>query len=388
MKRDILEGTNCCVIIPTYNNAQTLGLVITEILEFTQHIVVVNDGSTDGTSEILGTYTNIEVVSYSRNKGKGFALRTGFNTALNRGYHYAITIDSDGQHKAADLYRFVEKLNDNPNSLIIGARNLTQDNVPAKSNFGNKFSNFWVKAETGYVLPDTQSGYRLYPIKALSSLSFFSMKFEFEIEVLAKAAWSGVELTYVPVDVYYAPKEERISHFRPFKDFLRISVVNTILITLAFIYYWPRNIIRKFRQKSFRQLVKDEILASKETNYKIAAAIGFGIFMGIMPVWGYQLLIGFFLAHLLKLNKTLFFIFANISLPPMIPFILYLSYITGGFVLNQGGWQLPIPQEVTLDFVWQNLEQYLVGAVIFATAAGLVVAATSYILLTVFRKGR
>lgn len=386
--RDILANTGCCVIVPTYNNEQTIGSVIDSLLEYTQQILVVNDGSVDSTSDILRKYESIEVVGYSRNRGKGLALRTGFKKAVELGYSHAITIDSDGQHKASDLPKFVAHLKAHPNAIIIGARNMTVDNVPAKSSFGNRFSNFWVKVETGFDMPDTQSGYRLYPIKLLDDINFYSRKYEFEIEVLAKAAWAGIELTYIPIDVYYPPQEERVSHFRPFKDFFRISVVNTILVTLAFAWYWPRNIVRRYRKKGFKQAMREDVFGADESNLKVAIAIGYGVFMGIVPIWGYQLLVGFALAHLLKINKAIFFIFANISLPPMIPLILYLSYATGGLLLNQEAWQLHLPDEFTFEMVWQDLEQYLIGAVMFATVAGLFFFLLGFSVLSFLRKGK
>lgn len=385
---DILANTGCCVIVPTYNNAQTIRQVIDNLLEYTQQIVVVNDGSVDKTPDILRGYDMIHVTGYSKNRGKGVALRTGFKKAVELGYTHAITIDSDGQHLASDLPKFAEQLKTYPNAIIIGARNMTVDNVPAKSSFGNRFSNFWVKVETGFDLPDTQSGYRLYPIKALNDIRFFSRKYEFEIEVLAKAAWAGIELMCIPIEVYYPPQEERISHFRPFKDFTRISILNTILVTLAFAWYWPRNIVRRYRKKGFRQVIREDVLGSNESNFKIALAIGYGIFMGIVPIWGYQLLVGFALAHLLKINKAIFFVFANISLPPMIPFILYLSYATGGMLLNQEAWQLSLPDTFTFETVWQDLEQYLIGAVAFATVAGMVFFLGSFAILSIMRKGK
>jgi len=388
MTPDLLDHKACCVLIPTYNNAHALESVIESVLVYTRHLIVVNDGSTDATPEILARFPQINSTGYQQNRGKGFALRTGFKLAVEKGYDYVITIDSDGQHKAYDLHKFADMLPAHPNALIIGARNMNQSSVPTKSSFGNKFSNFWVTVETGYKLPDTQSGYRLYPVKALSKLHFFSRKYEFEIEVLAKAAWSGIELLYVPVDVYYPSKEERVSHFRPFKDFFRISVVNTILCILAFGNYWPRNYVRKYRQKSFKQILKEDIFKATESNFKIASAIGFGIFMGILPVWGYQLIIGFTLAHLLKLNKTTFFVFANISLPPMIPFILYASYITGGALMGEFSWTLPVPSEMTFDFVFQNIGQYLIGACAMAVVAGALFFTVSYALLTIFRGKR
>ncbi|HQI04615.1 MAG TPA: glycosyltransferase family 2 protein, partial [bacterium] len=157
----------CCVIIPTYNNSGTLSSIISGVLKFTDSVIVVNDGSTDGTSDILKQFQDITVVTHEVNKGKGIALRTGFKKAVELDLDYAVTIDSDGQHNPEDLPNFIEKIEKEPGSLIVGARNMEQSTVPGKSSFGHKFSNFWYKVETGKDLPDTQSGYRLYPVKKL-----------------------------------------------------------------------------------------------------------------------------------------------------------------------------------------------------------------------------
>ena len=133
-----------CVLIPTYNNEQTLKSVIDSVLEFTTNILVVNDGSTDSTSQILSNYNNIKIVSYTQNQGKGFALRTGFKEAVQLGYDYAITIDSDGQHFAKDLPAFIQKLEEVGPCLIIGARNMNQESVLEinfqRFGFGQKLS--------------------------------------------------------------------------------------------------------------------------------------------------------------------------------------------------------------------------------------------------------
>ena len=109
--RDLFKLRKVCVLVPTYNNEQTLGAVIESILEYTNQIVVVNDGSTDATHHVLDRFTGILKVGYPENKGKGFALRAGFKRALEAGYEYAITIDSDGQHFAEDLPKFMKSLN-------------------------------------------------------------------------------------------------------------------------------------------------------------------------------------------------------------------------------------------------------------------------------------
>ncbi|MFH1160353.1 MAG: glycosyltransferase family 2 protein, partial [bacterium] len=107
-----MKELGCCVIIPTYNNAGTLEKVIRDVLEYTDSIIVVNDGSTDTTSEILSPVTShqspVTVITSPKNSGKGYALRQGFHFAIQQGYRYAITIDSDGQHFPEDIPKFIE----------------------------------------------------------------------------------------------------------------------------------------------------------------------------------------------------------------------------------------------------------------------------------------
>jgi glycosyltransferase involved in cell wall biosynthesis len=247
--REIFEQQKVCVIIPTYNNSGTIPEVLESVLAFTSQVIIVNDGSTDNTLLLLKKFPDVDVVSYDTNQGKGYALRQGFKRAVQSGYDYAITIDSDGQHFADDLPKFLEKLSDHPNAIIIGSRNMDQKSVPGKSNFGNKFSNFWFWVETGIKRNDTQSGYRLYPVKALQQATFFTRKYEFEIEVIVRSAWSGIEVVEVPVRVFYAEKSKRISHFRPFRDFSRITVLNTVLVLITFLYIKPRDFFRSFKKK-------------------------------------------------------------------------------------------------------------------------------------------
>jgi len=249
VSNDRFRQHKVCVLIPTYNNAGTLKGVLDSVMRYTDQVIVVNDGSTDDTQVILRAYPHLTNVSYAKNVGKGWALRQGFEKALTMGFDYVISIDSDGQHFAEDLPGFLDKLQEEPGSLNVGARNMEQSSVPGKSSFGHKFSNFWFWVETGIRLPDTQSGYRLYPVRKMSNIRFVTRKFEFEIEVLVRAAWSGIPMTSIPVKVFYAEKGKRVSHFRPFKDFTRISILNTILVTIALLYIKPRNFFRGLKKK-------------------------------------------------------------------------------------------------------------------------------------------
>ncbi len=376
---------NCSVLIPTYNNQNTLSDVIESVLKYTDRIIVVNDGATDRTEEILSRYSNITVVKHKLNKGKGVALRTGFKKALELGYRYVITIDSDGQHNPEELPAFLEKIEKEPDSLIVGARNMEQSSVPGKSSFGHKFSNFWYKVETGIDLPDTQSGYRLYPVEKLQGMKFFTNKFEFEIEVIVRAAWRGINVTSVPVSVVYFPEETRVTHFRPVRDFTRVSILNTVLVFLAFTIFRPLIYFRDLRKKSFKE-IKDDILGTKDPLHIVAASVGFGVFMGVTPFWGFQILIALAVSHLLKLNKALVVLSAHISLPPLIPFIIFISYLIGGVFFNNP--QSLIFEEITLESIYLNFIQYAIGAFALGTFLFVIFFCTTYYFVAMKRKKR
>ena len=130
-----IKELKCVVLIPTYNNEKTLKQVIDSVRLYSPNILVVNDGSTDSTAEILSREKDIHIISYTENKGKGFALKTGLREAINLGYKYAISIDSDGQHYADDIPVFINEIKNNPNSLLVGARNLQAENMPSKNTF-------------------------------------------------------------------------------------------------------------------------------------------------------------------------------------------------------------------------------------------------------------
>lgn len=177
------KALKCCVVVPTYNNAGTLADVIASVLDYSADVLVVNDGSTDGTTQILEQFASkIQVLTFDINRGKGMALRQGFEWALARGFDYVITIDSDGQHFASDIPVFLAEAAKGDQALVIGARNMGEVNVPGKSSFGNNFSNFWFEVETGLKLTDTQSGFRLYPVRAMENMRYLSRRFEFEVE--------------------------------------------------------------------------------------------------------------------------------------------------------------------------------------------------------------
>ena len=299
------------ILIPTYNNAGTLADVVQRALQQGLPVMVVNDGSTDGTASVLqhileremissaNNYadateiislsteeTGIEapditslpqndndaestdrvgfpvasalslaegkptlsVITHEVNQGKGVALKTGFQEALRLGYSYAVTLDADGQHHPEDVPVLMAQKGEK--TLVVGSRSIRGKD--GRSSFANEFSNFWFTLYTWIKLPDTQTGYRLYPLKSLPSLKLLSSRYEAELTLLVFSAWKGLKLVPVPVQVEYP--EDRVTHFRPGKDFTRISILNTLLLFVALFYGYPRTLLRKllclFRKNS------------------------------------------------------------------------------------------------------------------------------------------
>ncbi|MEX2483136.1 MAG: DUF2062 domain-containing protein [Brumimicrobium sp.] len=377
MLDDKVNNLEYCVVIPTYNNESTLKRVIDGVLDITDHVIIVNDGSTDSTKKILEPYKNITQIHFEKNVGKGYALRKGFEKALEIGYKHAITIDSDGQHYPEDISIFLEYLEKSTvDTIVIGARNMQQEGVPQKSSFGNKFSNFWFWFETGIRLTDTQSGFRLYPIHKMPK-KWFTKKFEFEIESIVRSAWNGIPVVNIPIQIKYDP-EERVSHFRPFKDFSRISVLNTFLVLVAIFYIKPRDFILKFKKKSLREFIIEDVIGSNDSPKVKSTSLALGVFIGIIPIWGLQTIVVLFLAISFRLNKLLAFAGSNISIPPMIPIIVITSLNIGGLVMNNTVSQ----EEVSTVVSFKNhLLEYIVGSFILAIIAAISVWVLSYFLI-------
>lgn len=383
-----LKTYRCCVVLPTYNNQKTLQRVIDGVLVYTMDILVVNDGSTDATNDILSQYPQIIQLHQPKNIGKGHALKIGFKHAFSMGFDYAITLDTDGQHFPVDIPNFIQALDasENKNILIIGDRNMNEADVLARSAKGNRVSTFWMKAATGLELQDSQSGFRLYPIKDIKDIRFMksTKKFEFEIEAIVKSFWSGTEIVHVPIHVLY-DLSERVSHFRPFMDIARMVVLYTWFLLVRLFYITPRSFFRKLKKKGLKRFFVEDFLRHQDSPKKKALSIALGVFIGLSPLWGFHTIIVIFLAILLKLNKVISFAFSNISLPPFIPLVLLMS-------LQTGNWVLGIDTHYNLSTIMdnfdmvQNLKSYLVGSITLSISSAMIIGGLAYVLFNLFDK--
>lgn len=209
------------IIIPVYNHAQSIENVIKKSLMLGMPVFVVNDGSTDSTVEKIINFNSIYPLHHNENRGKGAAITTGFVEAAKVA-DWAITIDADGQHNPEDSLKMIQAIPESERPIVLGMREgMMGKDVPWTSRFGRKFSNFWVLLSGGPKINDSQCGFRIYPLPEVLDLKVIAKRFQFEVEILVKARWKKISVIEAPISVSYAPRAERISHFRPFIDFLR-----------------------------------------------------------------------------------------------------------------------------------------------------------------------
>ena len=217
-------------VIPVYNHAGSVAQVIQQSLALNFPIFVVDDGSADNTYDQIKEIAGIKILRHQKNQGKGAAIMTGFAAAATVA-DWAITIDADGQHYPEDALKLIAAIPEEMQPIVVGVRDgMAGEHVPWTSRFGRKFSNFWVWISGGPALLDSQSGMRIYPLPQALYLGTKARRFQFEVEILVRARRKGVPVIEVPVRVNYNPAGSRISHFRPFVDFLRNSSTFTRLI--------------------------------------------------------------------------------------------------------------------------------------------------------------
>lgn len=228
------------IAIPVYNNPETILKVIADCLTTTKlPILVIDDGSDRSVLNLviegnLGDQADrLRILQLESNQGKGEALKVAFTYCVDHGYTHCLTLDGDGQHLASEIIHLEKAVWKNPWNVIIGKRIFSGDNVPGISKFGRVFSNFWVKYETGIAVEDSQSGMRVYPIFHLQNSHFISSRYDFEIESLTRAVWNGAGITEVAVAVHYPEGSQRVSHFHKFKDNVRITMLNIVLVTIS-----------------------------------------------------------------------------------------------------------------------------------------------------------
>jgi glycosyltransferase involved in cell wall biosynthesis len=383
-----LSKQETLVVIPVYNHALQLRGVVKKAIYYGWQVLVVDDGSTDeGLTQISGL--SCEKLSLAKNIGKGVAILRGAQWALEKGYKAIITIDADGQLDPGDAESLFVVAQKNWPAFIIGDRIMSQDTVPKASIFGRKFSNFWVRLETGVELPDTQSGFRLYPVAALIVLPLKSFRYDFEIEALVRASWSGLKIYSVPVSVDYPKKEDRISHFHKFKDNFRLTKLHTKLVVRALLPIPHSKIFTNNESKNNPstslyhpiKLIK-ELCRQHDSTLQLAIAAWLGIFLGALPLIAVHTVVILYVAHKLHLNKIAAVAASQLCAPPVVPVLC----IEIGFFLRTGSILTDLNWDTLVLQMHERLWEYFLGALILGPLLGTFIASLTYLIIDRLRK--
>jgi len=217
---------NPCAIVPAYETAGLVGEVVRGVLRRLPRAIVVDDGSRDGTAEEARA-AGAEVVRHERNLGKGAAIRTGLLRAAAEGHDVAVTIDSDAQHDPDDLPAVLAPAD--PHALVLGVRDLAAAGAPRANRMSNAISNFFISRFAGMTLPDTQCGFRRYPVHETLALGLRGTGYEMEAEAILRARRARWPIVSVPIHVRYPAK--RVTHFRIARDVPRI--IGRVVLTVG-----------------------------------------------------------------------------------------------------------------------------------------------------------
>jgi uncharacterized protein (DUF2062 family) len=354
-----------CVIIPCFNHAATVAHVARSAVAHGP-VIVVDDGSTTPLPDL----SDCTLIRLPQNRGKAAALRAGFQKAAELGFTHAITMDADGQHFAEDLPRFSTAASEQPEALIVGVRDFYSAGAPAGRRRSNAVSTFWFRVETGVRLGDTQCGFRCYPIVLIQRLKVQSQRYAYELEFLVRASWVGTPIVPLPVKCIYQPEHLRQSHFRPVLDLAHITIMNIGLVLQSWVV--PRTLRVAWslgQKKSLRTSLGEFFAENAHDPLRISLAVGLGLFFGIAPIWGYQMILAAAVAHWLRLNKPITLLASNISIPPMMPFILYAALTLGHWIFVRQPLDLSL-HHMTRSRAFEYLWQWVVGSL----ALGIIVA--------------
>jgi glycosyltransferase involved in cell wall biosynthesis len=200
---------DCAALIPCFNEALGVGEVVRTVRELLPFVLVVDDGSTDATAAAART-AHAEVVRHAVNRGKGAALRVGFQHLRDRGFQWALTLDGDGQHAADDIPKFFAGAETTGAQLIIGNRMPQARRIPWLRRRVNRWMTRRLSRRAGVPLADSQCGFRLVNLEALAGVSLQTDHFEIESELLLAFLRAGLPVEFVPVQTIYRPGASKI----------------------------------------------------------------------------------------------------------------------------------------------------------------------------------
>ncbi len=216
------ENTNkVCAVIPFYNEAKFINEIICDTLNYVDYAIAVNDGSDDGFS-IDCPKENFEIISHERNLGKGNALKTGFERAIELGFDFTVTLDADFQHPPEFIPKFVEAVK--TSDVVVGNRMRSISSMPVLRKISNTLSSMLLTVKTGTAMKDAQNGFRIFRATRLNEILPTFSGFEAESEMLVKAAKAGLKISFIDVPTIYNDNESKMRNVETIIGFLKVLI--------------------------------------------------------------------------------------------------------------------------------------------------------------------
>jgi len=369
------------VAIPVYNNRRTVLAVVDAAVAEGWPVVVVDDGSDDGSGDAAAT-RGVTVLRHERNRGKGAALLTAARWIRANGGTHMICLDADGQFDVGDVGRIREAVERNQTAIVYGVRRFIRGDAPRASVFGRSFSNFWAWATTGRRVLDSQCGLRGYPVGCLLALGIRKTRFDFEVEALVRGVRAGLDVVPVPVSVTYRPHGGRVTHFRPVLDNMRISRSYFHLV-LSGLLPLPRPLLVHDGSGDPARLaplgplkLMSALLSESSSPRQLAAAVAVGLLLATLPLIGFHTLAIVFAATLLRLNRVATLSAAQLCAPPFVPAVC----LEVGHLVLRGRWLSEFNAETLWRQVDQRIVDYLVGTAVVAPPLALAGGAVTLIM--------
>ena len=386
LQNNFIESQNIWCAVPVFNNKGTVRDVVAGCRFILKNVVVVDDGSTDVNVVDLLSGIDVVVLKHDKNFGKGQAIQTASKYIEEQGGIYMVTIDADGQHNPRDIEKFLPLIKEDDTTIVIGCRNFNTENVPVKSRFGRKFANFWLRIETGIYIDDCQSGFRAYPVKLLNRLKFKGAHYDFEAEVLAKAAWAGLQLKTVDINVHYPEHEHRVSSFKPFLDNLRISHTHAMLIGRRLLPWGHKRLVAQ-KKIDFTMLrhpgkLLKMLLTENATPGGLAMAAAVGSFFAILPLLFIHTVIIIYVSTRLNLNKVISVNVQHFFMPPVVPAIC----IEVGYYLRHGKWLTELSFETVFAQFSDRLFEWFLGSLIIAPIGAVMMGSIIFFIAALIKK--
>ena len=256
--------------------------------------------------------------------------------------------------------------------ILVGCRDFSDtEKSPARSIKGRKISNFWLKLETGRSLADAQSGFRCYPVHLIKQIKCSTARYDWETEILVRAAWAGLKFVDIPIQVEYFTPETRISHFDIVHDNIRISLINTRLVGELMLPFPKKKLVKQEHKFSIFRPKELFLFLLKENNSPsgLALAAAIGTFIAVLPIFMFHTAVIVFVSVRLHLNKIMMLAIQNLFMPPLSPFLC----IELGHYMIYGKWLTEVTFENVALEMHKRLFEWLCGSLILAPLFSVII---------------